>query len=82
MANRLLSLIVLGLTTGVAISLRRQMQQRRANEPSAVKPMPVHTWEGEGGALPATGAQMGPDPAVIPAAGDARTEDAFSRGVN
>jgi hypothetical protein len=27
-------------------------------------PLPVHTWEGEGGALPATGAQMGPDPMV------------------
>jgi len=24
----------------------------------------VQTWEGEGGALPVTGAQLGPDPAV------------------
>jgi hypothetical protein len=35
-----------------------------AHEPPKAKPVPVQTWEGEGGALPATGAQMGPDPAV------------------
>jgi hypothetical protein len=34
----------------------RQQQQRRA------KPAEVSTWEGEGGALPTVGSQIGPAP--------------------
>ena len=64
MANRLLSFAVLALATGTLLSLQRQLQRRRAHEQPKAKPVPVQTWEGEGGALPATGAQMGPDPTV------------------
>jgi hypothetical protein len=64
MANRLFSVAVLALATGALLSMRRQSQRRRAGVPARPKPVPVQTWEGEGGALPATGSHMGPDPAV------------------
>lgn len=44
-----------------------QRRQRHQREPLArnvrTKPEEVTTWEGEGGALPVTGAQQGPAPA-------------------
>jgi len=64
MANRLVSLVVLVLATSAWVALRRQTQRRFTQEPPKAKPVPVQTWEGEGGALPATGAQLGPDPTV------------------
>jgi hypothetical protein len=66
MANRLVSLVVLVLATSAWVALRRQMQRTAAHDPTKVKTVPVQTWEGEGGALPVTGAQLGPDPAVKP----------------
>ena len=41
---------------------REQAQDRHAA--TAVKPTQVGTWEGEGGALPVSGAQLGPDPSL------------------
>ena len=35
----------------------RELQQQRAQKPAAVS-----TWEGEGGALPTVGSQLGPAP--------------------
>ncbi|HEV7915451.1 MAG TPA: hypothetical protein VGP22_16920 [Albitalea sp.] len=64
MANRLLSFAVLALATGTLLALRRQSQQRHDHDRPAAKPVPEQRWEGEGGALPATGAQMGPDPVI------------------
>jgi len=66
MANRLVSLVVLVLATSAWVALSRQQQRRRYPEAPKAKPVPVQTWEGEGGALPVTGAHMGPDPTVKP----------------
>ena len=74
MSNRLFSALVLGLTAGTLWSLTKQYRRRHAGEPQRHKPVPVQTWEGEGGALPVTGAQLGPDPVVMPTSAD-RTED-------
>jgi len=41
---------------------RRREREQLATTPRA-KPEAVTTWEGEGGALPTTGAQLGPPPA-------------------
>jgi hypothetical protein len=74
--KRLISLTLFGLTVGTLWSLSRQLREaghREAARPKA-KPVPVQTWEGEGGALPATGSQMGPDP-VVPASTGARPAD-------
>jgi hypothetical protein len=72
--KRLISLALFGLTAGTVWSLSRQLRQTRSEAPKA-KPVPVQTWEGEGGALPATGAQMGPDPVIPASASPARPED-------
>ena len=64
MTKRLISLALFGLTAGTLWSLSRQWRQGRRNEVPKAKPVPVQTWEGEGGALPVTGAQLGPDPEV------------------
>jgi hypothetical protein len=62
MAIRLLSVAVLALAAGTLYALRKP---RRADERHTAKPEPEQRWEGEGGALPATGAQMGPEPVVV-----------------
>ena len=77
MANRFLPFVVLAAAAGTLWSLRRQ---RRSDAGSQSGATPVQTWEGEGGALPATGAQLGPDPVVTASTGDARTADAFAAG--
>ena len=64
MANRLVPFVTLVLATSAWVALRRRTPNPQ--EPQKVKPVPVQTWEGEGGALPATGSHLGPDPAVIP----------------
>ena len=73
MTKRLISVGLFALTAGTLWSLSQQLRRSQREAPKA-KPVPVQTWEGEGGALPATGAQMGPDPVVpagtLPRAGD------------
>jgi hypothetical protein len=73
--KRMISLALFGLTAGTLWSLSRQLRQAGRTEPPKAKPVPVQTWEGEGGALPATGAQMGPDPVIPASAAPARPED-------
>ncbi|WP_280156208.1 hypothetical protein [Piscinibacter sp. XHJ-5] len=73
MAIRLLSLAVLAVAAGTIYALRKSRSD--FYEPHKAKPEPEQRWEGEGGALPATGAQMGPDPAVTTAADEQRTTD-------
>lgn len=41
---------------------RRAQEQQRAMEQPKAKPAAVSTWEGEGGALPTVGSQLGPAP--------------------
>ena len=68
MSNRLFSALVLGVAAGTLWSLTKQYRARQAAlRPAGQKPVPVEIWEGEGGALPVTGAQLGPDPVVMPA---------------
>ena len=43
---------------------RRCEAEQRKLGTSQPKPHEVSTWEGEGGALKGTGAQLGPDPAT------------------
>jgi hypothetical protein len=60
--------MIIRLTTVIACTLLilNWDQRRRAREQhlqqSAAKPTEVTTWEGEGGALPKVGAQLGPAP--------------------
>jgi hypothetical protein len=49
---------------GALWSLRRQTARQAIETPKSRQPA-EQTWEGEGGALPATGSQMGPEP-VLP----------------
>ena len=44
------------------LTKQMQAQRQRAQSISKAKPERLQTWEGEGGALPVTGAQLGPDP--------------------
>ena len=60
---KLVQLALAAVVTGAILSLRRQ-SRRRVHERPKAKPPAVQTWEGEGGALTSTGAQMGPDPAL------------------
>jgi hypothetical protein len=41
---------------------RREREQLARSRMPKAKPEEVTTWEGEGGALPTTGAQLGPAP--------------------
>ncbi|MDN3920661.1 hypothetical protein [Roseateles violae] len=45
---------------------QREQQRRREHAPKAKAPE-VTTWEGEGGALKSTGAQLGPEPSATAA---------------
>jgi hypothetical protein len=73
MTKRLISAGLVALTAGTLWSLARQLQRRGRFDVPKPKPVQEQTWEGEGGALPATGAQMGPDPAVTSAAPEGST---------
>ncbi len=65
MNRNLYHLALAALFTGTVWSLRRQGQQKRqAALRSKAKPEAVQTWEHEGGALPRTGSQMGPNPSL------------------
>jgi hypothetical protein len=67
---RTLARLALTAAAGSALwSLRRQfMPEQNDPKPKAKHPA-VQTWEGEGGALPDTGSQVGPDP-VVPASAE------------
>jgi hypothetical protein len=65
--KRLISIALFGLTAATLWELSRQLRRGRpGHADDDVHPVRVQTWEGEGGALPTTGAQLGPDP-VVPA---------------
>ena len=66
---KLISIALAGLTGATLWELSRQLR-RRVQPHEQRKVAPVQTWEGEGGALPTTGAQLGPDP-VVPAVSEA-----------
>jgi hypothetical protein len=66
MNKTLYRLALMALFTGAVVSLKKQAAQRRNKQALQVKAKPpaVQTWEHEGGALPYTGSQMGPDPSL------------------
>lgn len=66
MIKRVISVGLFALTAGTLWSLSKQLRQTGRQELPKAKPVPEQRWEGEGGALPVTGAQTGPDPAVLP----------------
>ncbi len=60
---------MIGRFTAIAAALyliwqwdERRRERERLLRTAKAKPEEVTTWEGEGGALRATGAQLGPDP--------------------
>jgi hypothetical protein len=69
--SKLVSLAALIVAGGAYIALRdSSRRQRLLLEAPRRKPEPVQTWEGEGGAFPTTGSQMGPDPTVTASTDD------------
>lgn len=65
MFKRFISLGLAALTAATLYELSKQLRRGApANKDSTHKPGHFQTWEGEGGALPVTGAQIGPDPAI------------------
>jgi hypothetical protein len=64
MAISIVRLAIVAVVSGTLWSLRQQARRRR-DERAQAKPPAEQTWEGEGGALPATGSQTGPDPASL-----------------
>jgi hypothetical protein len=79
MASKLLSLAVLAVAAGTIYALRKSGRSD-GHDPHKIKPEPEQRWEGEGGALPSTGSQMGPDPTVTTADEEPRVSDP-ARGV-
>jgi hypothetical protein len=79
MANRLVSFVALIVAARALVALRRSGGRR----PSEARTLtPVQTWEGEGGALPESGAQMGPDPALVGANDDDVRRDQVITGIH
>jgi hypothetical protein len=64
MIRKFAQLALIAVVGGALWSLRRQGSRQLLAQPKVKHPA-VQTWEGEGGALPATGSQMGPSP-VLP----------------
>jgi hypothetical protein len=73
--KRLISIALFGLTAATLWELSRQLRRGQQPRHDDRAPVPVHTWEGEGGALPTTGAQLGPDPVVPASVAAARPSD-------
>lgn len=66
MNHSLYRIALAALFTGTLWSLRQQVHRKRqiTQRNTRSKPEEVQTWEHEGGALPQTGSQMGPNPTL------------------
>jgi hypothetical protein len=73
--KRLISIALFGLTAATLWELSRQLRRQPSERDDDIHPERVQTWEGEGGALPTTGAQLGPDPVVPASIAAARPAD-------
>ncbi len=62
MMSKLLAVLAVGFALGQWAAARQQHRLRSRLDNSRTKPDEVSNWEGEGGALPVTGAQLGPAP--------------------
>lgn len=56
-----LTMAALFATAAYVLKTMVERERSRLRDPER-RPAPTQTWEGEGGALPVTGAQMGPNP--------------------
>ena len=70
MLRTLARVALVGIAGGALWSLRRHVGLQDDEQRPRAKHPAVQTWEGEGGALPATGSQMGPEP-VLPVGSEA-----------
>jgi hypothetical protein len=61
-ARHALNFALAGVAAATLWSLQRQAAERRQKRALKPKQPALSTWEGEGGALPKTGSQMGPSP--------------------
>jgi hypothetical protein len=64
MLTKLLTALTAGFALGQWAASRQHQAFRNKLDNPRVKPHEVSSWEGEGGALPVTGAQLGPAPQV------------------
>jgi hypothetical protein len=62
MLTKLLAVLTVGFALGQWVAARQQLAYSRRLDNPRAKPDEVSNWEGEGGALPVTGAQLGPAP--------------------
>lgn len=62
MMSKLLTVLAVGFALGQWVAARQQLTHRSRLDNPRSKPDEVINWEGEGGALPVTGAQLGPAP--------------------
>lgn len=62
MMTRLLAALAVGFALGQWVAARQHQSLRNRLDSPRPKPDEVSNWEGEGGALPVTGAQLGPAP--------------------
>lgn len=66
MWTKLFAALAVGFALGQWAAGRQQQASRSRNDSPRIKPDEVSKWEGEGGALPETGAQLGPAPRAQP----------------
>jgi hypothetical protein len=62
MFKRVIPLLMIGCALWRMDASRRRRLERQHGKPAA-KPAEETRWEGEGGALPVSGSQLGPSPA-------------------
>jgi len=62
MLTKMFAVLVVGFALGQWAAARQQHGLRRQLDNPRSKPDELSNWEGEGGALPDTGAQLGPSP--------------------
>jgi len=62
MMTKIFAVLAVGFALGQWVAARQQHTLRNRLDNPRSKPADVSNWEGEGGALPVTGAQLGPAP--------------------
>ena len=65
--KKLLQVAALLVVARFALKLQQRSLQRRDQSRRAEAEIPAQRWEAEGGALPVSGPQLGPEPSVKPA---------------
>ena len=63
----ILKTLFIALAGAAAWKMSAGVRARMQHQPAARKPYSENRWEGEGGALRDSGAQLGPEPTVVKA---------------